>query len=181
MKSVFNQLIKQVMEYSYEILYKRLYLFKTYSSSSHLHNSIRKPNFPEDISENIVKLFLNCEKITPGDLFSKEFGKIELKCFSSRGPISFGPKEKWDTLMVLDATQYFKDSYILYIINISSDIFDIKINKHQTYKDQINQKRRPRISWDKLKIYSKNHSKIFNIRLDKISTIGTVTEFPANL
>ena len=75
-------------EYTKEILLSRLESYKKFHSSSSLHKKIRKPNFPEDISENIVKNFLEFEttwKEKTGDLFSKKFGKIEIKCFSSDG------------------------------------------------------------------------------------------------
>lgn len=167
--------------YSLEILYKRIKEYKSYSLSSQLHSSIRRPNFPEDISENIVKLYLNCKKVSPGDLFSDKYGKIEVKCFSSSGPISFGPKENWDTLIILDATQFYNDVYTLHIINTSSKNFNIKINKKETYQDQVLQKRRPRLSWQNLYKQIDCHTKIFNILDDNFSTIGNVTELPANL
>ena len=167
--------------YSIEILKERVKKYKAYSLSSDLHTSIRRPNFPEDISENIVKYFLDCEKITPGDLYSPLLGKIEVKCFSSKGPISFGPKETWDTLIVLDAISFLEDKYKLHIIRINSRDFNIKVNKNETYKDQVFQKRRPRISWKSLYEQVKDQTKTFIILFANISTIGNVTEFPANL
>lgn len=54
--------------YSFEILKERVKSYKAYSLSSKLHKSIRRSIFPEDVSENIVKFFLDGETITPGDL-----------------------------------------------------------------------------------------------------------------
>jgi hypothetical protein len=173
--------IVTMTEYSVEILNNRIKSYKAYSLSSKLHKSIRRANFPEDISENIVKFFLDCEKIIPGDLYSVKYGKIEVKCFSSTGPISFGPRETWETLIVLDATNFLDDIYTVHVVSISSRDFDVKINKKETYKDQVYQKRRPRISWKSLKTQVISQTKSFNILVDNSSTIGNVTELPANL
>jgi hypothetical protein len=126
-------------------------------------------------------LFLECSNIKPGDLYREKLGKIEVKCFSSDGPLSFGPKEKWKTLVVLDAKNYQKDEYFLHLLNIPSDDFNFTCNKKETYKDQINQKRRPRTSWKKLYSKVKNHCRTFKIRLDSSFIIGNEIEFPANL
>jgi hypothetical protein len=168
-------------KYSFEILQQRIKSYKLYSLSSKLHETIRRANFPEDISENIVKFFVAGDRITPGDIYSRDYGKIEVKCFSSTGPISFGPKETWETLIVLDATKFLEDRYTVHIITVSSRDFNVKINKKETYKDQVYQKRRPRLSWKSLKTQVISQTKSFSILLDNSSTIGNVTEFPANL
>ena len=151
------------MEYTKEILRKRLTAYKQYTLSSQLNSFIRKPNFPEDISENIVRLYelQDCSewKHKSGDLYSKSDGKIEVKCFSSTGPISFGPKETWDLLYIVDATLFYDDKFSIYKINLSNkdDIWrNIRVSLAQSYEDQILQKRRPRITWKKLyaQIYS---------------------------
>lgn len=164
--------------YDYNVLIQRITSYKKFRETAELDKSIRRPNFPEDISENLVKLFLNCENIKPGDLYSKTLQKIEVKCFSSDGPISFDPKEKWETLIVVDAKNYKKDEYFIHIINISSSNFNFKCNKLESYKDQIQQKRRPRILWKNL--YNQV-SKTFKILLANSAIIGTEIEFPASL
>lgn len=148
-------------EYCKEILTCRLNSYIEYHNSSKLHEKIRKPNFPEDISENIVKLYVNdCEwKQKSGDLYSEINGKIEVKCFSSHGPISFGPKESWDILFIVDATDF---------INSKSCDFNIKISKSQTFLDQILEKRRPRICWKKLYPQIKDFSSFEKICLANI-------------
>ena len=155
-------------EYTKEILLSRLESYKKFHSSSSLHKKIRKPNFPEDISENIVKNFLEFEttwKEKTGDLFSKKFGKIEIKCFSSDGPISFGPKEEWEILYVLDAKNFANNVFELHKVNLSSKQFrDIQVSKKQKFSDQILQSRRPRICWSSLYKKIENHvssTKIF--------------------
>jgi len=74
--------------------------------------------------------------------------RIEIKNFSN-GPISFGPTEPWDTLLILDGSTrntWFK----LYEIPHSndSDVWsNIKVNKTQTFRDQCKQQRRPRMKF----------------------------------
>lgn len=157
--------------YCKEILTCRLNSYIEYHNSSKLHEKIRKPNFPEDISENIVKLYLlnDCEwKQKSGDLYSEINGKIEVKCFSSRGPISFGPKESWDILFIVDATDFINSKFVIHKINIKSCDFDIKISKSQTFLDQILEKRRPRICWKKLYPQIKDFSSFEKICLANI-------------
>ena len=80
--------------------------------------------------------------------------KIEVKGFSSDGPSSFGPKEKWDYLYFLDATNIIENKFIVYEINLSSNSEtwkNIKINKNQSFDDQCKQGRRPRISFMEIK------------------------------
>jgi len=112
------------------------------------------PNFPE-ISENIVKYIVEYKtgnipiwKPGKGDLICN--GKrLEVKCFTSNGPSSFGPTEEWDELYFLDATDYENKNFKCYKISLSNTEFSyIKINSSETYKDQCAQKRRPRISFN---------------------------------
>lgn len=118
---------------------------------------------PEVLSENIIRLIINfkgdnsctwkkIKKTGSGDLHSKFDGHIEAKSFTSNGPISFGPNEKWDNLYFLDARGWLDDYYVLYKLNCSNTEFKrIRVSKKNTYYDQISMNRRPRISWKKLK------------------------------
>ena len=58
---------------------------------------IRNPNFPSEISENIVRIILKnkCGIDTTWDSPDLRHNgkKIEVKAFSSKGPTSFGPTE----------------------------------------------------------------------------------------
>lgn len=111
----------------------------------------RKPNFPEVISEYMVQKIIDGQKPKTGDLICK--GKrFEVKCIASKGPVSFGPKEKWDWIVFVLATRYPEIEFYFYNIKNDCDIWlDIKINKNQTFRAQIGEKRRPRIEFDKLK------------------------------
>lgn len=148
--------------YDLSVLKSRLTSYIQYLSNciEHQHQNIRRPNFPEDISENIVKFVIR-EKIDKtvkrsktGDLESQLEGQIEVKCFSAVGPTSFGPTEKWSTLYFLDATRCLENYYTVYRIALSnnSDCWkNISINKSETYQDHCQQKRRPRINWNDIK------------------------------
>jgi hypothetical protein len=120
------------------------------------------PNFPEDISENIVAYYIqniehnecHWEHIKSGDLIMGN-DKIEVKCINSTGPSSFGPKEEWKILYFIDVRGLFTDEnkIKIYKINIpfEDDRFQtIKVNKKDTFKDQALQGRRPRISFKKI-------------------------------
>ena len=121
---------------------------------------VRLPIIPEDISENIVK-FVIINKLgdhtckwskdvrRKGDLYSNREGQIEVKCYTSDGPISFGPSEEWDMLYLLDATKIHLDLFTVWRVphkNTSEQIKGIKVNKTQTFEDQSKEKRRPRIN-----------------------------------
>jgi hypothetical protein len=61
----------------------------------------------------------------------------EIKFFSSSGPCSFGPTEKWDIIYFLDGLDYKQ--------------FNFKLYKTETFRDQASVGRRPRMSFDKIK------------------------------
>lgn len=79
--------------------------------------------------------------------------KIEIKCFTSNGPVSFGPKERWDTILFVDARSYKSYHYSLYEITLNNDSPEfraLKVSKTQTYGDQCSQGRRPRLSFSQI-------------------------------
>ena len=119
------------------------------------YKHFRMPNFPSEISENIVKFIIYHKtghlptwKTQCGDLVS-DGKKIEVKCFASSGPSTFGPTEKWDEIYFLDARDYLKKNFKCYKINMNNIEFgNIHINGAQLYSDQCRQGRRPRITFD---------------------------------
>lgn len=151
--------------YTPDILKKRFIGFKEYTKSLdpiiELGVKARRPNFPEDMSENIIKFIIqnklgdktsrwNCE----GDLLSEKEGIQECKCFTSAGPSSFSPNPKWDIIYFLDATKWQEDKFILYRVGLkakSDQWKNIKVNKTMTFNTQCMQGRRPRINWKYLK------------------------------
>ena len=120
----------------------------------------RRPNFPENISENIVILHFNkhfesnLRKLDSGDVgtfneVKNQVERVEVKCFTSDGPISFGPKEAWDHLVLVDGTRYAERYFVFYYVpfsNTSDIIQSIRINKTQTFGEQCLAGRRPRIN-----------------------------------
>jgi|APGre2960657468_1045069.scaffolds.fasta_scaffold39951_1 hypothetical protein len=129
----------------------------------------RSPNFPEDISENIVRQFIiNNEKrcctwaTQKGDLqLVPSMARVEVKCFSSTGPLSFGPDEAWDELYFLDAMKLLKENEVrIYKCSLSfeSDIIkSLPMNKNETFEDQCRQKRRPRFKLSLLQKHCPEH------------------------
>ena len=95
--------------------------------------------------------------------------------FTSNGPISFGPTEKWHKIIFFDARNWSDNLFKIYIVDLSNDnnIWqNIKINKKETFHEQCIQKRRPRISWDPLlkQIPTNNNTLIFNGKFSDIFT-----------
>ena len=138
------------------------------------HSKYRCSNFPEHISENIIRHIIQIKEneicirnVKTGDLIKgtndtkgTENIKVECKTFSSDGPSSFGPKEKWDEIYFLDAQNYLNQNFILYRIKLkhSDPIFlNIKVNKKDTFEKQALQGRRPRITFSELKVQLKDH------------------------
>ena len=146
--------------YTEKKLRNNLRIHKNYINELMAENhdiDIRKPNFPEHISENIIKFTIhnklgdktstwNCK----GDLLSKIEGKQECKAFTSKGPISFTPSSKWDCIYFLDACDWLNDQYVLYRVPLTIDSEEwkgIKVNNLKTFEDHSKQGRRPRIGW----------------------------------
>ena len=149
---------KEVLERTYNC--HKQYVLEMLSIKNEFKIGIRACNFPEHISENMIRFIIQkidpinkCSKIQGGDL--QLCGKkIECKTITSDGPISFGPTESWDYLCILDAREWLNDKFILYRINLRNNSklwLDIKISKKETYGDQIKSNRRPRIGFIQLK------------------------------
>lgn len=168
---------------SYQLFYDFYCAKKRMKTSTGL--PLRLPNFPEDISENIVKLIIwnyegtrdvvwAKEESKPGDLNSDSIGIIEVKCSSSSGPCTFGPDKTFDRLFFLDVRNFEDDVFICWKIDLTSHSQqwkNLKVNNKQTFEEQCKQKRRPRANWDTIiypqlkdycyKIYEGSFSGIF--------------------
>jgi len=80
--------------------------------------------------------------------------KLEFKCFTSPGPPSFGPTEKWDMLYFLDGIDYQNYTFKMYEVPLSNDATAwkaLKMSKSHTFEDQAEQIRRPRLTFDKIR------------------------------
>lgn len=151
------------MTYTLRTLGKRFNLHHAYvSMTKDMKLGVRLPGIPEDISENMIKFYLVHKKghdVTwecQGDLLSKQEGRIECKCFTSEGPLSFTPSSNWDVIYFLDARQWMDRRFTIYKLGCSmkSDTWqDIIINKNKeprTFRGQADAGRRPRIAWGSL-------------------------------
>lgn len=89
--------------------------------------------------------------------------KLEFKCFTSTGPPTFGPTERWDRLYFLDAIDYHDYQFKLYEVplsNISDEWKSLKVSKSQTFEDQADQGRRPRIVFEEIQTQLGEHCKM---------------------
>jgi hypothetical protein len=173
--------------YTEEILKKRFYQHKDYVLSTkkiidETGLNIRLPNTPEDISENTAKFIIRSWVNDPttkwskssklnikisGDLISLIEGIQEVKCFTSTGPLSFGPKEAWNVVYFLDFVNWLDNKIILWRVNLSNTSDEwksIKVNKNQTFDNQAEQGRRPRSGWEDIKkqLNEKHYEKVFD-------------------
>jgi len=161
---------KKELHLNYTIKSLNLYI-ENYIQSKKLHPDCRTQNFPYYISENITKFIireiekLNCINSKVGDLEivnNNKIIKIEVKCFTSKGPSSFGPTESWNVLYFLDAIDFKNYNFKLYKINSNNIEFSkIKVNKNETFKNQSDTGRRPRICFNNLKKQLNNIEKIY--------------------
>jgi hypothetical protein len=179
--------------YTQDILCEQFQIHKEYVVKRKLLKltsgmEIRMPNMPEDISENIVKFIIHNhlgdttskwtkgindkKKKLPGDLISQKEGTQEVKCFTSDGPPSFGPRENWDVIYFLDARAWIEERFVLWRVplsNTSTEWKNIKMNKQETHEEQSSQGRRPRITWEGLRPQLGDHlEKIFDGTFNEI-------------
>lgn len=122
---------------------------------------ISMPPFPSFISENIARLAYQKKygvspnwNRSPGDLNLNGL-KFEVKGVSSDGPSSFGPKETWDILILVDCTNFTNGIFTVIEItlpNTHPHISNLQLNKfkNETYRDQCNLGKRPRFHIGKL-------------------------------
>jgi hypothetical protein len=115
----------------------------------------REPNFPEGLSEIAFCLWSGSSRFisayglsnTSFDTFNTETKRAEQikACSVKKDLTSFGPKSRWDDLYFLDFYNEGKVDGKFDIYKIPSKfIYENKVNKNQTLKDQQGEKRRPR-------------------------------------
>ncbi|MEA3344253.1 MAG: Bsp6I family type II restriction endonuclease [Patescibacteria group bacterium] len=117
----------------------------------------REPNFPEGLSEIAFciysgsKRFISLQGSSPAsfDTFNLSTSRAEqIKASSVEYDLtSFGPKSCWDDLYFLDFYNNKKVDGTFNVYKIPSElVYNIKVNKNQTFKQQQAQNRRPRFS-----------------------------------
>lgn len=125
----------------------------------------RRPNIPEILSESIIKYII--KQIDPcvefescsGDITIKNGPRIESKCDSSGGPMSFGPTERWDYLYILIVDKFLHQGklYIAPYSNKSMQIRTIPMGKNgSTFLDKINRGIRPHVQFNIINEHLKN-------------------------
>jgi hypothetical protein len=117
----------------------------------------REPNFPEGLSEVAFCLYSGSKRFislhgsssASFDTFNLELNRAEqVKASSIEFDLSsFGPESCWDDLYFLDFYNKGKLDGTFNVYKIPSElIYNIKVNKSQTFKQQQTQSRRPRFS-----------------------------------
>jgi len=178
-------------EYTEEVLRSRMqWFYMTYDHYKQYNLPLRCINFPEDISENMVKFIIRNFENDPSCKWAKCIGKsgdlasanypdeypIEVKGFTSDGPSQFGPSKKFGVIYFLDARNWRENKYALWKVSLTNESPEIKSvimnkKKGQTFEDQCGEGRRPHINWDSLypqirdhctKIYEGSFEGIFN-------------------
>ena len=159
------------------IAYRNYYITRA-NTKKKIGSSIRLPNPPEDVTENIAKFIINNYDDDPSCIWAKNIGRSgdlysdkyaietppEVKAFTSNGPCSFGPDKKFGVLYFLDMRDWLNNRFVLWKVNVSSaspEWRNIKMNKTETNEEQCKQKRRPRIAWEH--IYSQIPNKCIKV------------------
>lgn len=168
-----NRLLSSFIHYSHSI-------HKMNNSFSPKQRKIRQPNFPSEISENIARIVLQklfvskiIWNISVGDLsLEKTNKKIEVKAFSSTGPISFGPQETWDYLCFVDCQNFINKKFSVYLLRLPNTNLhwkNLKINKKQKYVNVCKNGIRPRIQFPRIKKHLKYRlKKVFSGHFSKL-------------
>lgn len=150
---------------------------------------IRRTNFPESISENIVKFaFFKNYNIMPnwdtkvGDLEldiginKPEILKIEVKgaLDLNNGPSSFGPKEKWDIIYFIDAKYIFDNIFKIYEIKLSNESIlwkKLEVSDKVTWEDFVKTGKRPRMNFTQIQkqLPNKYIKTLFNGNIMKLN------------
>lgn len=151
----------------------------------------RSINLPQELTENLAIQIINvvegvdmkwcktAQPPIPGDMYRDGYCRVtyirdevkitpvrqinELKFFSSTGPCSFGPTEKWDVIYFLDGLEYRNFTFKLYKIplaNNSREWKNLYVNRTQTFEDQASSGRRPRLSFSEVKRQLENHCEL---------------------
>lgn len=152
-------------------------LFSIYNQWRNLSNELlaisgRSINLPEALSESVFCLSMNCVRVISSisgansswdcyDLNRKK--RIQVKACSVLPDLtSFGPSSVWDEIYFMDFHKNgnWQGDYDIYLIQ-NDLIYNQKVKKNQTMREQQLQKRRPRFSIYKEIIKKKDIKPIF--------------------
>lgn len=158
---------------------KRLYqIYQDWRSLCKNLNDIgaRAVNLPEGLSEGGFCVAMKCVRCneaisganTSFDCFNLQTNeRVQVKACSVLPDLtSFGPKSEWDKIYFVDFYREgrWDGSFDIYLID-TNDIYNHKVNAHQTLKEQQEQGRRPRFSIYKEIIQSKKLKPIMTFSL----------------
>lgn len=139
----------------------------------------RVANLPEVLSECCFCLLMNPGRyvrtnknfpvgLKKSDCFDIEAQeRLQIKGVGSKeyGPSSFGPKSEWDKLFYIDFYTNGEYNGLINIYYIDDNYLNINVNRGQTFKDQQEEKRRPRLSIMKEIIIPNNIEPIVSSKL----------------
>ncbi len=133
-------------------LYKMWKLFLALRDLSKRYKG-RSPNMPEVISEGAWCLLTGSVRILSGssiDTYNEKNkqGEQIKAAIVANDLTSFSPSARWDKLYFLDFSR-LDGSFDVYEIP-DEELYEWKVNKKQTFKDQQDQGRRPRLSLKEL-------------------------------
>jgi len=151
----------------------------------------RSINLPQELSENLAIQIIRivegsdlkwCKTAQPrisGDAYLDGYCQVtytsdrvnitlvrqinELKFFSSTGPCSFGPTEKWNVIYFLDGLEYRDFKFKLYKFSLANDSNEwkqLRVNSTETFEDHASVGRRPRLSFNKIKSQLEEHCQL---------------------
>lgn len=98
--------------------------------------------------------------------------QIEVKCFTSTGPTSFGPSENWDCIYFVDGTDFKNKNFKIYEILLSNkddvwkNIVFTKSNKSETYGSIVEQNKRGKLRANFYKIIKPQTNDYCNLIFD---------------
>ena len=126
-----------------------------------MKNPAIKKETVKKVNETIKKMWPELEKRPMSfrgisQSFMKEiqdlyFYQLEVKAFISDGPSSFGPTEQWDKLYFVDCKKYLDGEFRVWEIdckNTDEEWRKMSISRRETFGDQADAKRRPRIPFE---------------------------------
>lgn len=153
-----------MVEYTPETLLAQYIATKEYQQKR--KNVKKGVALPSDVSEAIVRFAIiglgdkTCRPAKRGDLVSDLEGVIQVKCFTSDGPTSFGSDTYWDVIYFLDARDWIEsDRFRLYRVGVASvdDRWrDLRFTQTKTFGKMIERSSdeqipvRPRCSFERI-------------------------------
>lgn len=183
--------------------YNKNLKFNKYINNLLSKKKMRNYNYPEIISENIVKFALlkiygicGCWDTDRGDL--KFLNKqIEIKAFMSDGPSSFGPCENWDWLYFVDCKNTLEKKFKIYEIRLSNkneiwrniivkgkyfdstNVEELHTNINSLNKNDLKElckKRGLKVGGNKTELIERLNTEELGNKFGKVTTIGMICD-----